>query len=347
MGRESPPAARGGRGAAEHDAWGGRARGGRGATEHDRLGGQPLHKTLLEISGRIRLVGRATPVNFGVETGRVAAAWEAGGEAEPRFEYGARVGLSAERRALDEIGMLGERDEGVAGLFAARARELAVEAAACEAAGTAAFWEACRRRFPRRDGCDEAADRLAEAWASVDGTRAGASHVGTGTGPFVSGAATGAEEERVASDDERDPRSLVCAMRRAVGEARLPFRVAVARAMAPLAATGDEVIFVAAGRRPSAIDTARTVLHEVRGHAEPAARAKRSGVGILVLGTAFGSDEQEGRALVIEERGGFLVGARRRELALRHLAARAVEGRAGFVDTVRMLIGRGARRGRR
>ncbi len=134
-------------------------------------------------------------------------------------------------------------------------------------------------------------------------------------------------------------------MRRAVGEARLPFRVVVAKVMAPLAATGDEVIFVAAGRRPSAVDTARTVLHEVMGHAAPAARAKRIGLGLLALGTAFGSDEQEGRALLLEERGGFLMGARRRELGLRHLAARAVEGRATFVDTARILVGRGARRG--
>ncbi len=60
------------------------------------------------------------------------------------------------------------------------------------------------------------------------------------------------------------------------------------------------------------------------------------------LGSAFGSDDQEGRALLIEERAALLSLGRRRELALRHLAARSVEARASFVDTARLLIGRGA-----
>lgn len=356
-----PPSARAAeRMRSEHDIRGGRARAANGASEHGR-GGHPFGRLLSEIAGRVRLLGRATPVNFASEVARVSAAWEAGREEEPRFEYGPCVDLSAERAWLERVAeggfVGGGRDGGVprgadgmrsvieggegaaralARLLAERARELAVEAAACEVAGKEAFWGLCRARFARRDGCDEEADRLADEWAAAEergSVERGSVERGSGLG------------DRVASDDEGDPRSLVSAMRRAVGERRLPFRVVVSRSLAPLAATGEAVILVAARRWPSAEDTARTVLHEVMGHAAPAARAKRSGVSLLEVGTAFGSDDQEGRALLLEERAGFLGAARRRELALRHVAARAVEGRATLVDTGRILLRRGAAAG--
>jgi hypothetical protein len=59
------------------------------------------------------------------------------------------------------------------------------------------------------------------------------------------------------------------------------------------------------------------------------------------VGTAGGADDQEGRALAIEAAAGFLDAARRRELALRHLAGRSVEQGAELPDTVRLLLGRG------
>ncbi len=131
MRREGSGAPRGARRARSDRArrLGGRARAGRGATEHGRSGGHLIDRHLSEIVSRVRLVGRATPVNFGVEVARVAAVWEAGGEEEPRFEYGGRVDLSAERRALEGIVDQarrvavggGERDEGLAGLYAGAA----------------------------------------------------------------------------------------------------------------------------------------------------------------------------------------------------------------------------------
>lgn len=278
-------------------------------------------RALLALAPRVRLLACATPVNLGAELSRLGEAWGAGRAEAPRFEHAPAAGMTEVRRALSAAmeayrGPLRE-------LYAARVAELSVEAAACEAVGTAAFWERARERFPRRDAFDGEADRLASAWADEAG-------------------AAGGSGERIASDDERDPRSLLCAVRRAVGERRLSVRVLVKQRMAPLAATGDGVIYVAAGRRISAEDAARTAAHEVVGHAAPAARAKGSRVPLLSLGTAFGSDDQEGRALLVEERAALLSAARRRELALRHLAARAVEGRAGFVETARLLLARGA-----
>jgi hypothetical protein len=69
----------------------------------------------------------------------------------------------------------------------------------------------------------------------------------------------------------------------------------------------------------------------------PRSRARRARLGIFCLGTAHGSDDQEGRALCIEQRAGMLLGPRRRELARRHLAGRSVESGASFVETVERL----------
>jgi len=289
-------------------------------------------RIVAEVARRIRLVGYATPTNLRAELARVGAVWARGGAEAPRFVYLAAPELSAERaalaRAIDAV-------EGWTGqLVAARARELMVEARACEAVGTAAFWGLARERYARRDAWDEGADELASEWVGgPDGGGPEASAQGAG----------GREDETVATDDGLDPRSLVNAMRRAVGERRLGFRVVVSRELAPLAATGDAVIFVAAGRRATAADTARTVLHEVEGHAMPAARARQAALPLLQIGTAFGADDQEGRALLVEERAGVLGVARRRELSLRHLAARTVEARADFADTARLLLRHGAR----
>ena len=57
---------------------------------------------------------------------------------------------------------------------------------------------------------------------------------------------------------------------------RSDYRVVVARELSPLAATGDGVILVAGGRFVSVEVAARTVLHEVLGHALPSSRAPKS-----------------------------------------------------------------------
>ncbi len=293
------------------------ARGLRGASQEDEV----LARGLLKIAARVQLLASATPRNLGVEVARVVAAWAAGHHEAPRFVYAPPPDLSAERAALARA-----RDAfrgRFASIYAGRAAELEVEAAACEAAGTPDFRRLARARYARRDTFDDEADGLAQRWATI-----------------ALGPATG---ETITSDDAMDGRSLLSLMRRAVGEQRLPFRVVVARDLAPLAATGDGVILVAAGRRLTAEIAARTVMHEVLGHALPAARAAQASLALFEVGSRFGSDDQEGRAVLLEERASLLGSARRRELGLRHLAARSVEASAHFVETTRQLLERGAR----
>ena len=157
------------------------------------------------------------------------------------------------------------------------------------------------------------------------------------TGRRRRGADSEAPADLVVSDDARDPRSLVSRLRQELARARLPFRVSVSADLAPLAATGEEVVHVSGGRRIARADVERTVLHEVEGHARPRVTARRQTARIFALGSARGTDDQEGRALVLEERHHHLTGARRHGLARRHLACIAMRAGADFVTVVRAL----------
>ena len=96
--------------------------------------------------------------------------------------------------------------------------------------------------------------------------------------------------------------------------------------------------FAAAEREVGAVKTRMWLIY-LAGVSIAFDRAK---LGIFRIGTARGSDDQEGRALALEKAAGLFDGHRRREIALRHAAARAVEDRADFVATARLLLDRAA-----
>jgi hypothetical protein len=85
-------------------------------------------------------------------------------------------------------------------------------------------------------------------------------------------------------------------------------------------------------------DAARTVLHEVEGHARPRARSRDARLALLRVGTARGVDDQEGHALLLEERAGLLGPHRRRQLAARHRAVEVMVAGASFADVASMLV---------
>jgi hypothetical protein len=80
----------------------------------------------------------------------------------------------------------------------------------------------------------------------------------------------------------------------------------------------------------------------VLGHALPRHRASTETIGLFAAGPARGSEDEEGRAVLLEQRHGLLDPSRRRELALRHLMATAVRRGADFTETVRTGLERGA-----
>jgi hypothetical protein len=248
-------------------------------------------------------------------------AWEAGQCLAPEFRYGPRPDLAPALRALEAVVTELTDEDPWESLYRARAHELLHEARIVDAIGTEVFAGRAAQRFPvdiSRDGI--LADSAADAWVSLSPVA---------TGP------------RIASDDAADPRSLVNQIGSLAGALRLPLRISRCPDMACAAATGDDLIVVRTGISHTVDAGRRIALHEVYAHALPRARAKEESIGLFSVGTAGASDDEEGRALLIEERHGLLDDARRRELAVRHLAARTVRGSADFVETVRHLGERG------
>lgn len=275
---------------------------------------------------RVTTISSATPQNLGAEAARLIEAWDRGHEASPRLEYARSPPLGDLEASLERLADALAREGDLGELYAERASELALEARIVTTVGTPACVAPIAARFGGRDRTTEEADALARSWAE----------------PTARDAVHAEETELVRSDDPDDPRSLLSLVRAGIGARRLAVRVAVVQNLAPLAAVGDGVIQIAEGRRISVVDAERTAMHEIDGHLVPQARAAREELGLFAIGTRCGSDDQEGRALSLERRGGFLVGGRRHELGRRHLAARAVLDGSHFVETVRLLRGLGA-----
>lgn len=285
----------------------------------------PAEKTLREASQRVRMIAATTPVDLAAHLHQLQHKWQSGQQTSPPFTYPPRQEHS---EIISHLERLAEAlpHEGPLGLmYAHRASEIAIEAAVCSSVGTPALRRFARQRFCRRDHFDEAADALAHDWLDKP----------------LSTTSENADPA-IVSDDPRDPRSLLVRLREEMGKQKIPFRVVVARDSSALAATGDAFVQIAQNRKMTVEDVERTVLHEIEGHVLPRVRANAQYLGIFALGTRYGVDDQEGRALFIERRAGFLRQRRRRELAFRHIAARMLEDDADFVEIARKLLERGA-----
>jgi hypothetical protein len=276
---------------------------------------------------QIKLIRAVSPVDADAELFALEAAAARGEIRAPRFRYDPPPVPAELCRALEKIARFVEAQGPLGAVYAARALELGLEASMIAAVGTPRLGQLAALRFAETTPADKEdgaqADRLAEKWTAA--------------------AAEGAAREpEHTTSDAVDPESLVSLMAAEVGRLRLPMRIIVEPGLASLAATGDGVIFVAENRRATAADAARTVHHEICGHALPRCSALGEPLGIFAVGTARGLDDQEGRALLCERRAGHFDARRKRELGLRHLAARAVFAGADWAEIVRLLLQRGA-----
>ena len=278
-----------------------------------------VDRLLVRAVREVRLLGAVTPVGVDGERARIVAAFEADGVTEPRWEYARSQRHEArELLAATERELRGAEPGALAEAYAARIAELDLETDLADAAGSEGFAALARQRFATRDSAAvTAASELAQTWIAARPTTS---------------------ESATIRSDAPDPRSLLSRMRAAVGERRLPFSVVAHDGLAPLAATGERTILIATKREVTDEDVARTVLHEIDGHALPRRRAESQTIGLFGIGTARGADDQEGYALLLEERGGFASVTRRRQLAARHIAVEAMLRGATFVDATRALI---------
>src|SRR4051812_33634429 len=95
-----------------------------------------VDRALGHAAAEVRLLGAVTPIDVERERSRLIRAFEAGREATPRWEYprGTRA-IVREHLAAAEAELRGV-DGLLAVAYAARAAEVALEAAAADAAGT-------------------------------------------------------------------------------------------------------------------------------------------------------------------------------------------------------------------
>jgi len=280
------------------------------------------------------------PRNLLRERARVLAAFTSGQSPTPHWTY-ARSDHSLLRKTLATAAQrLSHETHPVAKLYEARARELELEAALATEVGTTVLGPIARARFRSHSpSIAGEATILARRWiAEAHNQReARVSREPSREGITPGGADDPSEAARVESDAVC-PGSLLTRMREEVSRRGLPFAVVVQPTLAALAATGERHILIAAGRKVTPQDVERTVMHEIEAHAVPRTRASQARLALFQIGTARGIDDQEGFALVLEERGQFLSCSRKQELAARHLAVEAMDGGATFPDVLSALV---------
>jgi hypothetical protein len=278
-------------------------------------------ETLQRAERETQLFWRATPEDPRAASVALAASVRTGRAYRP-LRPGPAVDLSAIRGALAAIESRLTGEGPIAELVVARARELSLEASLAEALYSTELPALAAARFPAPSG---------ELAFAVD--------------ELVARALAHAPPPAVAehrSDDAADARSLVSRLRRGASEMALPLRIEIRSRQLAVAATGEGLVAV----RPFVMLTReaseRVAVHELFAHALPRFRAATLGVGLLRAGTARSGDHEEGRAILIEERRGFLGAERLHDLALRHRAALSVRASATPEETVKLVLELGA-----
>lgn len=274
---------------------------------------------LQRVEHAVALLDRVRPLNLESELTRLQQ--QLTSEPVPRFTYAPAAQLAEQRRALDELSRSAAHGEVELQLLGERATELGLEASLAEQVGAAAFRGLAERRFPLPP---EHADLEREARACLL------------TAPLPSAPAA-----LHLSDDTADPSSLWSLLVARIEGQRLPIRVELSPGLVPLAAVADGVVRVRPGARLSAAEGRRVAEHELEGHARPRLLARALG-GVFLAGSRGGSEDEEGRAIWLEERAGLFHDERRRELWRRYLAAASVREGAELWQTVRLLRELGA-----
>jgi len=280
--------------------------------------------SLLRSEESIALTARATPLEVHAQIDRLVTLSERGARLRPVFRYAPVPDLGSVRRALEGVARDASSFGRLGALILARAEELELEARLTERVGSADFSRLASARFRLPSGALE--ERVT---AFVDTALAAKSPEPD------AGALT-------ASDDVHAPASLLQRLVRRAAELALPLRVEVRRGQLAVAATGRGIVAIRPGVPLSTASAERIALHELLAHALPRFRSEQGPFSLLRAGTAGSAEGEEGRAVLVEERAGHLDSARRRELALRHLAAVALRRGADFHETVRELLVRAA-----
>jgi|GEM_PF-2268243 len=263
-----------------------------------------LEASLLGVERTTDLLGSFRPSNLLAEKERVATLLSRKEVALPQFRYralpdlrGARDVLTAARIALSASST--ESWEPIRVLLNERLEELSLELRMVAARGDSQMPEYSKERYRYSSSELRAAEE--EAFRYVRLPAGGDSPLGP------------------------PPQEEICLatfLSQEVTRRGLSVRV-LEREISSVAAVGDDCLLVRRGARVQPREAARIFEHEVFAHLLPRARG-RGGVPPLSIGTAGSSEDEEGRAILIEERAGLLTVVRKKEIAIRFLLASAM-----------------------
>ncbi len=260
-----------------------------------------VEKALLEAEAQISLVERLTPINFEQERSLTERSLKQGRTRLPVFEYVEPDRVSLERvretlkRSQDALSAL----EGsvAAALLQERVAELSLELAMVLAVGTAEVRDLSRARYPFSGDEISCADALAESWFDATSASRG-------------------------SASEGPRKELFTYLQAQCQKERIKVEV-VQRPLASVSAVGGEVLYVRAGAKTTEEEARRIFHHEVEGHLLPRLRS-RNHPAPFSIGTPGCLEDEEGRAILLEERFDCLSQERMRTLAVRHWVASSV-----------------------
>lgn len=257
-----------------------------------------LEAVLAQAERRICLIERAFPQNYLAQVELVAQALEAGRYIEPRFTYGPLSAdfertiteLQAMRVALGSLRLPNDWDL-ITTLLDERAVELSLEAMLVLERGRDNFSTLVLQRFPIAETHKKAALELSEQWLT-------------------------ANEDENHVQEHVHLAAYLSARSRAE---RRTFSI-IERPIASVAAATKDGLVVQSGARVTEREAERIWVHEVLAHVLPRQAGLRSLVPLRV-GTRASGEDEEGRALLLEERHGLLHSERKRSLAIRHQLA--------------------------
>jgi hypothetical protein len=276
-------------------------------------------RTLVNAETQVVLLARSHPINWLELKTRLTDSWNAGQPREPVFRFAAPPNLTRLRLALQDVEIWVEQQGPWGELLAARARELELEAELAEHIGDVHIRSLAARRFAVMEETSTVTLRQqAKRWSQI--------------------AVTDSTDEVVRSDDERDERSLLCLMRRELELCQYPFRIVLESRLASIAAVDNRFVWIRPGVLMRPIDARRIVLHEVHGHVVRRVATQWPEYSGYACGVAQAGEDEEGRALWLEEKEGLLDSRRKVELGRRHLAADACRQGANFCDGVELLL---------
>lgn len=295
---------------------------------------------LKRCEGAIALLDRARPINLQAELQRLREGFRVGKRPTLALSYASPAQLTEARRSLAELPSSLDPNDTEERLLRERAEELDLEAQLAEHVGTPAFRQLAGLRFPIPPSHQELRRAALELLADHLGTAGPERHQGEPAA--VSASASGVPSERLhQSDDPGDPDSLFSLISQLISAERLPVRVELDGGLVALAAVAEGVVRVRTGAKLTRSVGRRIALHEVGGHLAPRISGAVLG-GVFAAAAARASDDEEGRATLLEERAQLLSGERKAELARRYLVATSVREGADFWQSVDVLLASGS-----